>query len=211
MSLLYYSRMKAIVNLLPLLERSQLPAAVVSVFAAGYEAEFHPDELSLRDVGRYTYSLARSHVVHMHTLFFESLAARHPGKLRLAHAFPGLVLGPGFQNPKHPAWFRVTMKVLGPLLRPLSVPPAECGQRMVSYASTRYPARPVDGGAAPADVCFGTDGQAGSGAYALGAKGEGVLKTESYAKFDKDEMRARVWEHTTMAFSVIASGSKFSG
>jgi len=81
---------------------------------------------------------------------------------------------------------------------------------VVSYASTHYPARAVDGDTTPDDACLGTDGKAGSGAYAIGAKGETVVKMEAYTKFDKEDMRTRVWKHTMDAFSVIASGNKFT-
>jgi len=139
MSLLYYSRMKAIINLLPLLIKSNLPASIVSVYAAGWEAKFFPDDLSLRQPTRFTYPLARSHMVHMYTLCFEALAAQHAGKLRLAHVFPGLVLGPAFQNPELPAWFRLTMRVLGPIFGPLvSVPPEECGERSKQFQGAFY-------------------------------------------------------------------------
>jgi hypothetical protein len=213
MSLMYYSRMKAILNLLPLLEKSTLPAAVVSVYAGGMEAKFFPDDLSLRAPKRFTYSLARSHMVYFHTLFFEALAAQHPGKLRLFHVFPGLVIGPGFRNPDLPAWFRfVFPKLVIPLFgRFIVTPPEVCAQRMLALASAHYPAGPaVDKRVSANDTCIGTDGKLGSGTYALGAESQDVLKAEAYKKFNKDEMRQRVWEHTTRAFSVIEPGGTFT-
>jgi hypothetical protein len=213
MSLMYYSRMKIILNLLPLLENSSLPAVVVSVYAAGMEGQIFPDDLSLRQPKRHNYPLARSHMSYMHTLFFESLVAQHPGKLRLVHVFPGLVLGAGsLRNPNEwPAWFRVAVRVLIPLIgRFVSVPTEECGQRMLSYASPYYPARPIDRADSCGDACVGSDGTVGSGVYALGAKGDNVIRMEAYAKFDKTEMRTRVWNHTTKVFSVIGAGAKFA-
>jgi hypothetical protein len=217
MALMYYSRMKATLNLLPLLLKSNLPATVVSVYAGGMEAKFYPDDLSLRAPKRFTYALARSHMIYMHTLFFETLAAQHPNKLRLTHIFPGLVLGPGFQNPELPAWFRfVFNRIVIPLFgRWITIPPEVCAQRMLALASKRYPAGSTSeatdkSGLGAGNVCVGTDGRPGSGAYALGSAGEDVLKRESYRKFDKDAMRRRVWEHTTKAFSVIEAGGVFT-
>ncbi|KAH7024528.1 uncharacterized protein B0I36DRAFT_162745 [Microdochium trichocladiopsis] len=137
MSILYYSRMRALTQLLPLLlaaSRSsssassssppaeQQPdnhATVVSVFAAGTEDTLHAENLALDNpVSDYTYNTARSHMNYMHTLFFEQLARDPPepgrptptgsGKgLTLVHVFPGLVNGPGFQSSEMPSWFRV--------------------------------------------------------------------------------------------------------
>jgi hypothetical protein len=91
MSLMYYSRMRAITKLLPLLLKSKLPATVVSVYAAGMEGKLYPDDLSLRDQKHYSYLQARSHMNYMHTLFMETLAEQNPGKLSLIHIFPDLV------------------------------------------------------------------------------------------------------------------------
>lgn len=95
MAMLYYSRMRALTQLLPLLKAASSPlltpktppptsqsprphATVISVFAAGMESEsaFHPSNLSLDSpVSQYSYNTARSHMAYMHTLFFEHLAA----------------------------------------------------------------------------------------------------------------------------------------
>jgi hypothetical protein len=212
MSLMYYSRMRMIVKLLPLLLRSSLPAKVVSVYAAGLEAKLFPEDLSLRDPKHYSYSQARSHMVYMHTLFMETLAEQNSGKISLIHIFPGLVLGPGFQNPELPAWFRTLCHwVLIPLFgRLLTVKSEDCGDRMLSLASSRYPPPPSDKSKSQEGVAIGTDGKAGSGAYSLSSNGENNLNAKAYEKFNKDEMRKRVWEHTMKAFEVIEAGRVFT-
>lgn len=213
MSLMYYSRMRAIVQLLPLLLNSTLPARVVSVYAAGFEAKLYPDDLSLRDLKHYSYSQARSHMIYMHTLFMETLAEKYPGKLALTHIFPGLVIGPAFYSSEFPLWFRVMFRILNPLIGKLvSVPPTESGARMISLASSRYPPRPSDSSdksQEQKDAALGTDGKPGSGVYALGWKGETAIKHQAYEKFDKSEMRKKVWAHTTKAFEEIEAGNVF--
>lgn len=214
MSLMYYSRMKAITNLLPLLRKSNLPARVISVYAGGMEGKFYPNDLSLRDLTRYSYTVARSHMCYMHTLFMESLAEQNSGKLSLTHIFPGIVMGPGFSSPELPAWFRFPWHwIVIPLFgRFITVPSDECGQRMLSLASSRYPPRKNDESASREGLAMGTDGKLGGGVYTLTWNGES--KTPSvekyYSKFDKDEMRAKVWEHTTSAFRVIEGGGVFA-
>jgi hypothetical protein len=83
---------------------------------------------------------------------------------------------------------------------------------MMSLASSRYPARPSDpsksykGGS----VAIGTDGKPGSGVYSLGWKGENNLKLSAYEKFNKEEMRKKVWDHTVKAFEVVETGNVFT-
>ncbi|KAF2094852.1 hypothetical protein NA57DRAFT_68393 [Rhizodiscina lignyota] len=214
MSLMYYSRMRIIMKLLPLLLKSTLPARVVSVYAAGIEAKLYPDDLSLRDLSHYSYSQARSHMVYMHTLFLETLAEQHRGKLGgLIHIFPGLVLGPGFSNPELPRWFRIVWHwIFVPLFgRLVTVKPTDCGERMLSLASPRYPPRPVDGSKSQKteEIAIGTDGGAGTGVYSLTWNGENNLNAKAYEKFNKDEMRRKVWDHTTKAFDAIEAGKIF--
>lgn len=211
MSLMYYSRMRIITKLLPLLLRSTLPATVVSVYAAGMEEKLFPEDLSLRDPKHYSYSQARSHMVYMHTLFMEVLAEQNRGKLALIHVFPGLVIGPGFKNPELPTWFRIIFPVVIAIFgRFITVKPSECGERMLSLASRRYPPRPVDGSTNREGAVVGTDRKTGSGAYSLTWNGEDSIKAQAYEKFDKDEMRKRVWDHTMKAFEVIEAGNVFA-
>jgi hypothetical protein len=115
--------MRVIVQLLPLLLKSTLPARIVSVYAAGFEAKFYPEDLSLRDLKLYSYSQARSHMIYMHTLFMETVAQKYPDKLALTHIFPGLVIGPTFYSSEHPLWFRIMFRLLHPVLgRFITVP-----------------------------------------------------------------------------------------
>lgn len=212
MSLMYYSRMRIILKLLPLLHKSTLPATVVSVYAAGSEDKIYPEDLSLRNLKIYSYAQARSHMVYMHTLFMEALAEQNRGKLRLIHIFPGLVSGPGFQSPELPTWFRVIWNwIFIPLFgRYLTVKPENSGNRMLSLASPQYPPRPVDGSATQEGVVMGTDRKLGSGSYALNWNGKDAFKVKAYEKFNKDEMRKKVWDHTTRAFEVIEAGGVFT-
>ncbi|KIW27951.1 uncharacterized protein PV07_07645 [Cladophialophora immunda] len=213
MSLMYYSRMRIITKLLPLLLSSQLPATVVSVYAAGMEGKLYPDDLSLRDLSRYSYSLARSHMCYMHALFMETLAQRHPRKLALIHIFPGLVIGPGYHSTELPLWFRIIVHwfVLPFFGRFLTVPTGECGERMLSLASSdRYPPRPVDGSQRREGAVTGTDGAPGSGVYSLTWNGESKINAKAYQKFNREEMRKKVWDHTMKCFEVVEAGKVFT-
>ncbi|KIW69021.1 hypothetical protein PV04_04925 [Phialophora macrospora] len=213
MSLMYYSRMRILTTLLPLLLRSRLPATVVSVYAAGAEAKLYPADLSLREPRLYSYSQARSHMCYMHCLFFEHVAAAAAGhKLSLIHIFPGLVPGPGYHDLQLPLWFRVLFHyVLLPFFgRWLTVKPRECGERMVSLAATRasYPAGTSDPD--PSSSAGVKETSPGSGVYSLTWSGESNYPAEKYAAVDKEGLRTKVYEHTMKAFQVIEEGGVFA-
>ncbi|OJJ50329.1 hypothetical protein ASPZODRAFT_128945 [Penicilliopsis zonata CBS 506.65] len=213
MSMMYYSRMRAIIQLRPLLLRSSKPATVVSVYAGGFEEKIYPDNLSLRYPMKYAYLQARSHIVYMHTAFFEALAAENKGRLSLVHVFPGLVIGPGFNDPEYPGWIRLMMKwILFPILgRLVAVEPAECGDRMLSLASPRYAPRSTDKPTVKdGELVRATNGELGGGCYALTSNGEDNFKPKIYAKLDKEKLRQQIVAHTLRAFEVIAAGGVFT-
>ncbi|KAK4496661.1 hypothetical protein PRZ48_012643 [Zasmidium cellare] len=149
MSFLFYSRMRFIEQLLPLLRASTLPAHVVSIYGAGLEKKlpnWQPNNLSLRgadDDKIYSMSACRTHVTVMTTFFFERLAKQNPGKLSLVHEYPGLVMTPAFNNASHPWWFRLLWMILSPIIhlfRPV-ISAEETGERVLFSCSDRFPAR----------------------------------------------------------------------
>lgn len=221
---MYYSRMRFIVNLLPLLLASSLPAHVISIYAAGTEGKLLPDDLSVRNPTHYTYLQARSHITYMTTLFMESLAERHREKLSLCHVFPGLVITPGFQNPDLPTWFKHLWRWIGPIVAWFTaLSPTEAGERMLFLATPRFAARQSREGdvdsksgtdtatEANADIATGTDGKCGSGAYAVNWNGETISVERAYRRIDKKDLTRKVWDHTTKAFEEIEVGHVFAG
>lgn len=222
MSLMYYSRMRFITRLLPLLLNSYLPARIVSIYAAGTESKLLANDLSLRDPSHYSYLQARSHITYMTTLFMETLAEQHREKLSLSHVFPGLVITPAFQSPDIPTWFRLLWRVFGGLLARLyAVAPAECGDRILFLSSPRFPAKPSNSTRGPdspnttrigkaTDIATGTDGTRGSGAYSVNWNGETISVQKAYTKIDKRDVARLVWAHTTSAFEEIEAGRAFT-
>ena len=232
MSLLYYSRMRLVTQLLPLLLASPLPARAVSVYGAGKEGKLFPADLSLRDPRHYGFANVRSHVVHMTTLFLEALARRHAGRLSLVHVYPGLVVTEAFDNPSLPTLFKVVWRLAAPVVRPFSVPPTECGERILFLASGRFPARQAteDGTAAAATtnggggggataagadtrggIATGSDGTRGGGAYAVNWDGETISTDKAYKKVREANLAGQVWDHTMRAFAEIEAGTVFTG
>ncbi|KAI1608866.1 hypothetical protein EDD36DRAFT_95661 [Exophiala viscosa] len=230
MSLLYFSRMKTILNLMPLLLNAPAAAHVVSVFAGGMEGEtFNPDDLMVRKPGRFGVTSTRHHVVYMKTLFFEYLAREHPGKISLVHVFPGLVLTDGLRF--LPKWMQLTYYVFYPLLKVMTTPGPEVGERFLFLTSpVRFPAShesddhqgSEDVGATfphtgkqsgtKLAIAMGTDLEIGSGAYAVSITGEAADAKKmhrAYDKYDKDELRRKIVTYTLRAFEEIKAGRVF--
>lgn len=215
--------MRFILNLMPLLLASDVPAHVVSVFGAGKEAEMYLDDISMRDPKHWGTLTTRTHVSTMHTFFFEHLATQHPGKLSLVHLFPGLVMTPAFHNPGVPLFMRIIFTVLGPLFRLMSTPVPEAGERTLFLASPqRFPARQaVELGEVPNSnalagnskltVATGTDGKPGSGAYGVHINGETCHNAKLIEKYRAEGVGKKLCEHTMKALDTIASGQFWTG
>lgn len=223
-SLLYYSRMKTILNLLPLLLESNLPAHIVSVFAAGKEGVLHLDDLSMRDPKHQGIVTTRSHVTYMTTFFFESLASQYPGKLSLVHVFPGLILTDGFKY--LPLWARVLWRILLPMLSLFCTSLEECGERVLFLANpTRFPAGlsqtvanvpPARSNSKPVELATatGTDLKRGSGAYGVTLDGETIPEPQIHRSYDEHRANgvgAKIVAHTMKAFEEIKAGKAFKG
>ena len=211
MARFYYSRIASITKLLPLLLGSSHPATVVSVYAAGMEAKLYPEDLSLRQPSHYSYFQARSHIVYMHTCFFEELAKRHRGQLRLVHIFPGLVVHKGMYSKDNPWYLRFVFTKVLPFFS-MDQDLKDVGHRMIALASPSiYPALPLGGTATSKSAVKDTDGEDGSGAYSLNEKGESAYPAKRYANLDKQDLREKVWNHTNLALKQIRAGDIFEG
>lgn len=220
---MFYSRMRFVTNLLPLLRVSSLPAHVVSIFGAGLEKNlpnWQPSNLSLRGLDRgYSMSACRTHVIVMTTFFFERLAEQNAGKLSLVHQFPGLVITPAFVNPDHPWWFKLIWTIVSPvihLIRPV-ISADETGERVLFLCSDKYPPKNQDEAAHYATtpdglaIATSTDGVRGHGAYSVWSTGDTNDVEATYAPLRRDAMAEKIGRHVDEAFAVIASGQRFVG
>jgi NAD(P)-dependent dehydrogenase (short-subunit alcohol dehydrogenase family) len=89
----YYSRLRAVQLLLPLLNNSSSPR-IVSVLAGGKEAPLKEDDLDLRIPENWSTMGAAFQATTMGTLSLERFARNNP-KLSIVHWFPGMVDTPG--------------------------------------------------------------------------------------------------------------------
>ena len=224
MSLLYYSRMRFITQLLPLLTASPLPAHVVSVFGPGREAKLYQDDLSLRDPAHFGFMTLGSHAAYFKTMYMEHLAATYPEKLSLCHYYPGLVMTNAFADERLPSWFRVVFKLMTPLLRLFTIPEKEAGERVLFLASERFPARRAAAAGATEDKCamrsttsvegelataVSTDGTLGGGTYRVNYNLETMASEKVFGKLRKEGFFPKAVKHTERAFEEISAGRKF--
>ncbi|KAF2153774.1 hypothetical protein K461DRAFT_276826 [Myriangium duriaei CBS 260.36] len=210
-SLLYYSRIRFVHQLLPFLTATPLPSTrVISIYAAGLEdphKNFFPDDLSLRDTRNFSYTATRNHVVHMKTMAFETIAQQYPN-VGLVHVFPGLVITPGFDRNPLPWWFRVLWTIFRPIAGWFALKHEDSGEWTLGLTSDRFgrAGQSKAGGEAAAES---TDGVVGGGAYSAKYNGQVYGNIAVYEGLRKKGFREKVWEHTMSAFKEISEGRVF--
>ncbi|KAI4122245.1 MAG: hypothetical protein LQ338_005918 [Usnochroma carphineum] len=205
LSLRYYSRLRTVYNLLPLLSLTPNPH-IVSVLAADNEGKIYEDDLELKH--NYGFISCMYHGNTMTSLAFEHLAKENP-KVAFVHVYPGYVrtniMQSGF------SW---------PLISFLEIPVHDVGDRQVFHAtSSRYPSLSASkttaspdstslGAPLPegVDIADGSDGKRGSGAYLTMAdseaapSGTGKLMTG----YRERGLPEKVWKHTLETFSTVS-------
>ena len=218
-SLLYYSRMRFILQILPHLTASPIQGHVVSVFAPGNENKLFTDDLALRKPENFGFANFNSHTAFMTTLFFEKLAAAHRGKLSLSHCYPGIVETPSLTGDGVPVWFKGIWTIATPLVKITSTNRRECGDRMLFCTSPRFPARSNNANKAVItaeksqrlEVSISSDGIQGVGCYRNNAKSETIPPGKPYNSIRVNEVREKVWEHTMNAFENISTKGNYFG
>ena len=214
MSLLYYSRIRFILQLMPLLEASSSPdgAHIVSIDAAGMVGKLFRNDLSLLDPSHYSYINVKSHAAYMTTMAFEQLASQHD-RLAFIYMSPGAVFGPSHRDPSLPWWFRVAMSIAEPLLRwTFATPPEESGSRTLFLATPEFAS--ARSNHANSGLAKGTNGSSGSGVYAVGYRCDPVAQksdTTLYPKLRDEGFSEEVWMHTMEAFHHIEKAGRITG
>ncbi|KAK3647788.1 hypothetical protein LTR56_000687 [Elasticomyces elasticus] len=202
-ALVHYSRVRFLVNLLPLVERAKGLRRVLSIFAGGKEGPINMSDLRV-DHGNNPLAL-RGHMAAMQTFALETLATRYP-TVSFVHDFPGPVRSQ-IARDKNILNFvlRSVFAVVGPFIY---IPNEESGERHVFIAtSARYPAASTDDEAAVelADgvvISKGADGKLGSGIYTTDAQCEASNSSVDAVldKMRKEGVPQKAWEHTEAEF-----------
>ncbi|KFA55640.1 Sat2 [Stachybotrys chartarum IBT 40293] len=206
-STIYYSRIRFILQLLPLLTASPRVAHVISVYAGGMENGVKPDEEPIGFVPAeiYHFNTVRKYTTFMKTFVFEELAEKHAERLSLIHIYPGLVDGPGFTQ--MPRWFRVLFTLMKPLTSLYMTRSEDCGMVMAYLATSRFSAK-----GSGQDAPTSTDtlapksslGVVGGGAYSLGQRADSQTPQIMFEKSRKPDTSKKAWDHTIRTLDDIA-------
>ncbi|KAF8207765.1 hypothetical protein K438DRAFT_2074769 [Mycena galopus ATCC 62051] len=181
MSVRYYSTVRAVQQLLPLLNAAPSPR-VLLVLAGGHEAPMNEADLDLRDPAHWTYWNAAVHTATMCTLSLERLARANP-RLSVVHWYPGAVATPGLAK-----WDKYG------LTPPNQRNQDEAGVRGVFIGtSDRYA---VHGGLVPVPDGLGGVNKSGGGIFLVDADGESIDNEGVLAGFRERGVDEVVWSHT---------------
>ena len=201
----YYSRIRFIANLLPLLQNATSLRRVVFVAGGGNEGHVDTSDFQGR---RVPLLKLRGHFITIITLSLEIMARTAPN-ISFVHDFPGSVNTALFK--RTPGVIMVIMRTFFGLFgRWLCVPIEECGERHLYLAtSARYPPK---SGMCPAvplndgiDVAQGTTGQCGSGVYSILWDCESCSPAvrKLLAGYRDDGTAEEIWRHTESEFNRI--------
>jgi NAD(P)-dependent dehydrogenase (short-subunit alcohol dehydrogenase family) len=205
-ALRYYSRLRLVYNLLPLLQVSPNPR-VISILAGGQESTIDLDDLEVKN--NFSTIKAAQNGTTQTTLAFEELAKQSPG-ISFVHKYPGFVdtgvIDRLMKTTKGILWGPATVFrwVVLPVINLFSTTVEEAGERGLFIAtSARYP--PADGAKAAVELPNGvqvanasvvdTEGK-GNGVYRLGPDDESAPDGNVLPAYRKENAGAKVWEST---------------
>ena len=195
----YYSRIRFIQNLLPLIQKAPLLRRVVTVGGGGFEGNLDPTDFQALRVPQ---ADLREHLTTLVTLGLESVAKDAPD-VSIVHDYPGTVKTPLLDNMPEEMLKTLTF-----------VPIEECGERHVFMAtSAKYP--PVNGENAGVPLidgvhaAIGSAGEVGRGVYSVGVDCESSspVVREKLASLREQGLVDTVWRHTQDEFDRITKGA----
>lgn len=191
-----HSKLRFILNLLPLIQNAKSLRRVVSVGAACCEGPINIDNIYGKGLPLMKW---RDQNASIATLLMGKVAQRAPD-VSFVHNVPGVVKS---NITRDAEGFAMTMtiaisKLLGPFIQ---TSPSECAERQLFQAtSARYPALQTEkrtvGVPFSGDIARGINGSVGSGLYSVDPKCESApIKVETLiAAFKQDGTSERVWE-----------------
>ncbi|GAB1218612.1 hypothetical protein ATERTT37_007875 [Aspergillus terreus] len=203
-ALRYYSRMRFVHNLLPLLSASKTPGRVVTVLGAGQEGQISEDNLDLQKSWSFFKSV--TYAATMNSLAIEHLASKYP-TISFAHVFPGIVRTPLMNSTVG----SFAGSILGFLSRPFSISEQESGERnlFISTSAAYPPATPSDpskiGVPLPDGVqtSMASNGKVGGGSYILNYDGANATNEKVMNEYRQKDFARKVWEHTEATFKKV--------
>jgi hypothetical protein len=195
----YYSRLRFIVNLLPLLEQATSLRRVVTVGGGSKEGPLDATDFSALQVPR---EKLRGHLTSLITLGLEAVAKTAPS-VSFVHDYPGTVPTGLYRNIGGPPTAAidtfVTIEESGQrhlFLATSAMFPSQSGEK----AGIELPGR--------LESAIGTAGKLGSGVYSVGSDCESASSAvmELLAGLRRVGMVQEVWRHTDSEFRRVTGG-----
>jgi NAD(P)-dependent dehydrogenase (short-subunit alcohol dehydrogenase family) len=207
MALSYYSRMRFIANLLPLLQQSPL-GRVMIVMAGTKEGPINPNDIPGKSILPWK---ARGHLCSMITLTLEHFAKLAPG-VSFVHNYPGFVATPLAKSMKGVTGgiMRSVFFFTGLFLTKNYISLEETGERHSFLAtSSRFESKERYEGSNSREVAVGSDGVAGSGVYIVDevceSGGKDVQKLLNGIR--QKGTHEKIWEHLQSEFLRVTGKS----
>ncbi|KAF7719301.1 Uncharacterized protein PECH_004762 [Penicillium ucsense] len=207
MALGYYSKMRFIANLLPLLQRSSTPRVVV-VLAGTKEGPVNPNDIPGKKVKPWQ---ARGHLCSMMTLTMERFAQSAPG-VSFVHSYPGFVRTSLDQSIKGVTG--VIMRSIFPIVNMFAtrnwISLEETGDRHVFLSTApRYAAKERSAGLSSEggrvdgpQAVVASNGEIGAGVYTVDEyceSGDASVQ-QVLQKLRENRTDQKIWEHLNDVF-----------
>ncbi|KAE9367745.1 hypothetical protein N431DRAFT_561636 [Stipitochalara longipes BDJ] len=194
----YYSRIRFITLLLPLIRHATHLRRIISVGGGTQEGPLDPTDFPAL---RVPLPQLKGHLCSLVTLGLEAVARNEP-TVSFVHDYPGTV--------KTPLLSYMSEEQLAGLNNSAIVPIEECGERHLFLAtSAKFPAKTTGSDGVKVgegvEVAVGTNGEAGSGIYSVGPDCESASAEvrELLAGLRERGLVDEVWRHTEGEFKRI--------
>ncbi|KAF5649898.1 Dehydrogenase reductase SDR family member 12 [Fusarium sp. NRRL 25303] len=167
----FYSRVRAIQVLLPLLNNSPNPH-VTNILAGGQEGPLIEDDLDLSKPGNFGVASAAQQAATMLTLTLERFAKENP-KISFVHAFPGLTATPLLSRGSSGIIGFLLQWIVTPLGGLLFASPDDVGARALFYATNaRYTVEETENAATPIPESLSKAARSAGGVFLVDNKSE---------------------------------------
>ncbi|KAJ5152024.1 short-chain dehydrogenases/reductase [Penicillium capsulatum] len=193
----YYSRMRFVQNLMPLLESGK-SSRVVSVLGGGKEVDVEEDNLDLNK--SFSFMKSTGYPGTMTSMAFENLASKHPS-VSFLHVFPGVVATPLVKTSMGGG---ILGTVMSAMMKPFAIAPEESGEwHTFLSTSPDFPAKaasqdlPAD---SKANIARASTGEKGGGSYILNHNGQNATNEPLMSQFRERGLADTIWKHTLGVF-----------
>ncbi|KAF4464759.1 dehydrogenase reductase sdr family member 12 [Fusarium albosuccineum] len=197
----FYSRVRAIEVLLPLLNRSENPH-VTNILAGGQEAPLIEDDLDLAKPGNYSVATGAAQVATMLTLLLERFAQENP-KISFVHAFPGLTATPLLSRGSSGIIGFLLRWIVTPLANTLFASADDVGARALFYATNAvFTVESTSASANTAPQSLAKATQTPSGLFLVNEKSE-AADNENVLVVLREKMTEKVRIHASEVFERV--------